>query len=112
MSDDQASESGAGPIPEPPSETHLYSVQKQDLKEVDKDGCGLDAAIFHATVVTKSGQFNFGRLNGLCGTQIAADITAEQLAGFIRSGRITVAQLLDCIRPLQAPEGEDPYYPR
>ena len=102
------------PAPEfdPPQrrrETHLPSGRGRDLREIDKDGRGIDAAIFHAKVLAKPGLFDLDRLNELCGTQIAPDITAEQLAGFVNLGQITVAQLLDCIRQQPASEGADLY---
>ena len=98
------------PAPEvdPPQrrrETHLPSGRGRDLREIDKDGRGIDVAIFHANVLAKPGLFDFDRLNELCGTQIAPDITAEPIAGFAN----TVAQLLDCIRQQTASEGADPY---
>ena len=80
----------------------------QDLRVIDKDGAGIDAAIFHNSMIAKPGLFDFDRLNSLCGTQIESDVTADQLAGFIECGRVTVANLLEC-GTLRATDEADPY---
>jgi Family of unknown function (DUF5906) len=59
-------------------------------------------------MIAKPGLFDFDRLNKLCSTQIASDVTAEQLAGFIEGGQVTVADLIVCGTP-QGSDEADPY---
>ena len=75
------------------------------LRVVDRDGRGLDAAVFQANVVAP-GKLDFERLKALCKTQIEADVTSEQMGRFVESGQITVANLLESYRES---EDDDPY---
>lgn len=79
-----------------------------DLWVVDREGAGMDVGIFHANAGVKTGQFDFTRLNTLCGTQIGSDITAAQMAEFISSGRVTVSNLMECCARAKNLEAE-PY---
>lgn len=89
------------------------NTRGRDLRVVDKDGTGVDVAVFHANFIAKPDQFDFERLNALCNTQIAPDITAEQLADFISEGRVTVANLIECIAPTDEKSlDDDPYRAR
>ena len=62
-------------------------------------------------MIAKAGLFDFNRLNSFCGTQIGSDVTAEQLAGFIECGRVTVEHLIECGN-LQGSADADPYSER
>ena len=89
-------EFGGGPISPRVYHENRRKPQRSDLRVVDKDGKGIDVALFHNSMIAKPGLFDFARLNELCGTQIEPDVTAEQMAEFIESGRVTVAHLIEC----------------
>jgi hypothetical protein len=85
---------------------------RRDLRVVDRDGQGIEVGIFHANIITASGQFDFGALNRLCRTQIDEDITAQQMAEFIEAGRVTIANLIECAQTNGSTEEADPYVAR
>ncbi len=101
-------EFGGGPISARVYHENRSDTSRQDLRVVDKEGKGIDVAIFHNSMIAKPGLFDFARLNSLCGTQIEPDVTAQQLAGFIECGRVTVAHLIEC-GALQTSDEADPY---
>ena len=68
-----------------------------DLRVVDRNGRGLDAAVFHGSVIA-TGDLDLDGLNQRCGIQMASDVTAEQFAGFIEAGRVTVKDLMGELR--------------
>ena len=86
------------------------STHGRDLRVVDKDRTGADVAAFHANFIAKPDQFDFERLNVMCKTQIAPDITAEQLASFIGEGRVTIANLIECAAPADEKSADDDPY--
>ena len=104
-------EFGGGSISARVYHENRRTTSRQDLRVIDKEGKGIDVAIFHNSMIAKPGLFDFDRLNKFCGTQIAPDVTAEQLAGFIECGRVTVAHLIEC-GALQASDEADPYSQR
>jgi hypothetical protein len=75
-----------------------------------RDGRGIDVGIFHSNFIANPDVFDFDRLNSLCRTQIAKDVTVEQIAEFIESGRVSVANLIESSRSKQAVENADPYF--
>lgn len=78
----------------------------RDLSVVDRDGNGIDVGIFHATVIAP-GLFDFARFNSRCNAQVSTDVTPEQLAAFIDSGRSTIGDLVACSNT--ASTSDDPY---
>ena len=109
LDDLQNPELGGGPISARVYHESRRQAQRCDLRVVDREGRGIDAGIFHASMIAKPGLFDFDRLNELCGTQIASDVTAEQMAEFIESGRVTVAHLIECTKHDAPPETDDAY---
>ena len=87
---------GGGPISARVYHENVRSRSHSDLHVVDSEGRGVDMAILHAAIVAQPGRFDFALLNQLCGTQIGSDVSAEQLAGFVEAGRITVEHLVKC----------------
>ena len=86
---------GGGPVET--AARWMTQDRRHDLRVRDRDGQGLDVEVFHASVVAP-GRLDFERLNALCQTQIEADVTSEQIAGFVEFGQITVANLLGSYR--------------
>jgi hypothetical protein len=84
---------------------------RRDLRLVDRDGQGLDVRIFHANIAVQD-HFDFARLNELCSTQIDKDVSAEQLAEFVETGRVTVANLIECALTDASTKETDPYVAR
>lgn len=110
VDDLQNSEFGGGPISARVYNEERRTRERDDLRVVDRNGQGMDVGIFHASVIAKPGLFDFTLLNQTCGTQIAKDVTAEQLAGFIEDGRILVSDLTACALPAQDTAAtDDPY---
>jgi len=109
LNDLQNPEFGGGPISARVYHETRRSSTHDDLRVVDKDGKGIDVAIFHASMIAKPGLFDFERLNQLCGTQITADVTAKQLADFIENRRVIVAQLIECVVPTVLDQEDDAY---
>ncbi len=110
LEDLQNPELGGGPISARVYHDNRCSSASDNLHVIDEDGKGIDASIFHASMIAKNGLLDFARLNQLCGTQIGPDVTAKQLADFIESRRVTVAQLVECaIQVGFDQEDDDPY---
>ena len=68
-------EFGGGPISARVYHENRRTTSRQDLRVIDKEGKGIDVAVFHNSMIAKPGLFDFDRLNKLCGTQIAPDVT-------------------------------------
>ena len=109
LDDLQNPEFGGGPISARVYHQNRRNTGRPDLRVVDAQGRGIDIGLFHASMIAKPDLFDFDRLNELCGTRIASDVTAEQMAEFIESGRVTVAHLIDCAKHDAPPETGDPY---
>jgi hypothetical protein len=96
---------GGGPISARVYREYQRRRTSRCLRVVDKDGSGIDVGILYAAM---AGRLDLARLNAICGTQIDADVTAEQLAEFIEAGRVTVAALINCWSHGRT-ESTDPY---
>lgn len=101
-------EFGGGAISARVRSESLRSAALSDLRVADRDGHGIDLEIFHTNVIAKPNAFDFDLLNTLCRSQIGNDVTAKQLAEFIQSGQVTVANLIECSQENRA--NSDPYF--
>ena len=83
------------------------SCAPRDLRVVDSDGKGIDAAALHRSMVEEPEAFDFEMLSRLCSKPIAPDVTALQLAQSIEAGHITLASLKKSWRGRR--QYDDPY---
>lgn len=95
---------GGGPISARVRNQTRRSKARQSTRVVDRNGRGIDTVIFHAFLHKHPHRFDLGQLNELCGTQIDIDVSASQLAEFIQSGRVSVADLEACYVHEHEPE--------
>jgi hypothetical protein len=112
LQDLQNPEFGCGPLSARAYHEYGRHARRDGLRVLDRDGHGIDVALFHSGVIAKAGSFDFRQLNELCGTQIEADISPDVLAGFIEAGRVTRAQLETCVTPKPGEKDADPYVRR
>lgn len=85
LTDLQNPDFGCGPISSRAYHEHERSSSDDKFRVVDRDGYGVDVGVFHANIIARAGRFDFDKLNAVCGTQIAADVTEGHLVGQLRS---------------------------
>ncbi|MGD9667835.1 MAG: primase-helicase family protein [Hyphomicrobiaceae bacterium] len=83
--------------------------KQPSVRVKDREGVGLDAEVFHRIHIAKPNSLDFQKLKELCNVQIGSDVTPVQLAQFIETGRIAVAELMQCCIANNNGSSDDPY---